>query len=142
MSLDRATCIRRVTRPVSAEVAMSLVDGYTGKPNGVNPARMLSLSLDNGKQYRLGNIPLSWFRANESGDRYDGTVDLARALDYSKLDPSEAPPVLALLGRSGMLNINDGGHRISAARLRGDLTIKALLVLPAIALTPPPLLPA
>lgn len=138
MRLNRVTCIRRVTRPVSDEVAMALVDGYTDKPGGVNPGRMLGLSLENGRTYRLGNVPLEWFRANEDGDRYDGTVDLVRAVAYSKLDPSEAPPVLALLGRSEMLNINDGGHRISAARMRGDLTINALVALPDIA----PLFPA
>ena len=135
MSLDRVTLIRRVTRPVSADVAMALVDGYTDKPGGVNPGRMLGLGLDNGRTYRLGNVPLEWFRANEEGERYDGTVDLERAVAYSKLDPTEAPPVLALLGRSGMLSINDGGHRISGARLRGDLTIKALIPLPALAVT-------
>ena len=129
MRLDRVACIRRLTRPVSDEVAMAMVDGYTDKPGGVNPGRMLGLSLDNGRTYRLGNVPLDWFRANENGDRYDGTVDIERAVAYSKLDPTEAPPVLALLGRAGMLLINDGGHRISGARLRGDITIRALIPL-------------
>jgi hypothetical protein len=120
--------ILAASKPVSTEDALALVAGKTEKLGGVDPAKMLAAGEGNGKQYRLGEIPLDLFIENEEGDLYDGTVDPERAKDYAARDPIGAPPVIASQGRKdGKLRIHDGGHRITAARLRGDKTITALV---------------
>jgi hypothetical protein len=123
--LDR---IIQATRPVVAREALQLVSGKTEKPGGVDPALLLAAGLGNGRRYFLGHVPLDLFRANDEGERYDGTVDIALARDYAARSPQGAPPVIAVLARDGSrLNIHDGGHRISAARIRGDQTLFALV---------------
>jgi hypothetical protein len=98
----------------------------------VNPALQVDAARDPRRQYRIGDVPLSLFRENEADDRYDGTVDLERAKDYASREGNNVPPVVAALSpRSGHLNIIDGGHRISAARMRGDAGIPAVVALPA-----------
>lgn len=76
-------------------------------------------------------VPLNWINENEAGDRYDGTVDRDRMIRYAKLDINT--PVYLLFGarteRLGRThaNVMDGGHRVSAARCRGDTAIKAIM---------------
>ena len=81
--------------------------------------------------YLLGCLPLEMFAPNEDGDLYDGTVNRKRAEEYAKRplkNVEDAPPVIALLSpRSGLLRIHDGGHRITAARMRGDFELFALV---------------
>ena len=73
----------------------------------------------------LERTQLSDIRANEKGDLYDDTVDYARASEYAKRD-TEFPPIILATTKDGRLNVSDGGHRISAARMRGDETILTL----------------
>ena len=120
------------TADIDVASARALLDGKTEKPYGVNPALQVDAARDPRRQYRIGAVPLSLFRENEAGVRYDGTVDLERAQDYASREPNDIPPVLAVLSpRSSQLNIIDGGHRISAARMRGDAAITAVVALPA-----------
>lgn len=116
--------ILAATRPVTMDGIRALVDGKTEKPGGTNPL----LHVNERDSYRVGDVPLALFVDNEEGDRYDGTVNPARAQDYASRNPVGAPPVIATQGRrDGKLRIIDGGHRISAARLRGDTTIPAIV---------------
>ncbi len=120
--------IEQVTTPISYEDAKSLVAGKTEKPGGTDPVRQIDAGEGNKASYRIGNVPISMFKENESGNRYDGTVNESLATDYSKRDASGAPPVIAVLSpKTGKLNILDGGHRITAARMRGDETISTLI---------------
>ena len=122
--------IDQLTQPISHDDARALVAGKTEKVGGVDPLKMIDAGEGNKKQYRLGNMPLSMFRENESGDRYDGTVDAKRAAEYAQRPANEMPPVIALVSKDGTrLNVLDGGHRISAARMRGDSTIPTLISL-------------
>ncbi len=120
--------VRAATKPISHDEALKLVSGKTEKPGGVDPARMLGASVENGRELRHGDVPLDAIRANEEGARYDGTVDMRRAAEYAERG-GEMPPVLLVEGRSGDLNVNDGGHRVTAARLRGDETIPAIVAM-------------
>jgi hypothetical protein len=121
-----------LTAPIAYDDARAQVTGRTEKPGGVDPARQIDAGEGNKKQYRLGRVPLDAFAPNESGDRYDGTVDMKRASDYQQRDPATAPPVIAVIStRTGKLNILDGGHRITAARMRGDHDILTLIAMPS-----------
>ena len=117
-------------RWIGVDEALALVGGKTGKPGGVDPAHWFKGdSREAG--YALALLPLRAFAPNEAGDRYDGTVELARARAYAALD-SQAPPVIAAPSRDGScLRILDGGHRISAARMRGDPGLLAIIRLSA-----------
>lgn len=112
------------TNPISLEHARQLVAGKTEKPGGVEPAAHF---LDKRGVYRIGMIPLGLFRPNEVGQQYDGTVDVDRAHAYALRDPETAPPIIAGSRKSPLLAVLDGGHRISAARIRGDVCILALV---------------
>ena len=115
-------------KEITADEARSILAGKTEKPGGVDPAKQINASESNGKRLLLGSVPLADIRANEDGDRYDGTVDMARAQDYASRDPSTAPPVILVRSRkTGDLNVVDGGHRVTAARLRGDTSIPAIV---------------
>lgn len=78
-------------------------------------------------------VPLDWVRPNELADRYDGTVDMDRAMRYAESEISA--PVHLLFGprtqkRGGaQAYVSDGGHRVTAARMRGDTHILALMPL-------------
>lgn len=110
--------------PISYEQARQLVAGKTEKPHGIDPAKHF---LDTRGVYRLGLIPLGLFKPNEIGQQYDTTVDIDRAQGYALRDPATAPPIIAGSRKSSLLSVIDGGHRISAARIRGDVCILALV---------------
>ena len=86
---------------------------------------------DDGSGYIETDFPLDKIMQNEAGDRYDGTADAARVKEYAgkRIDA----PVHLLHGeraaRIGMRHagVMDGGHRVSAARLRGDSHIRAIM---------------
>jgi len=118
------------TTEITGNDARLLVAGKTEKPGGTDPVRQISAAEGNGRTFRVGSIPLEMFAPNEDGDRYDGTVDIARARDYASRPAETAPPVIATISpRTGLLSIIDGGNRISAARLRGDTAISTIVSL-------------
>jgi hypothetical protein len=117
-----------IGRGLSRDEAMALVAGKTEKPGGVNPAAWIS---DTDKKMTYGRIRLDEVKANEAGALYDGTVDAKRAADYASRPASnDAPPVLLMIGKrtNGMMNVLDGGHRVTAARMRGDEYIPAIVM--------------
>ncbi|WP_454727730.1 MULTISPECIES: ADP-ribosyltransferase-containing protein [Cupriavidus] len=130
VALPRAAL--QALQPISEAQAAALVAAKTGKPHGVDPAQHFDCRFASAKRNLYGHVPLSAFVANDAGERYDGTVDLARAYAYAAQPAQDVPPVIAVIGRhSGMLNIIDGGHRLSAARLRGDARIPVIVRVPA-----------
>ncbi|WP_432262807.1 hypothetical protein [Cupriavidus sp. TMH.W2] len=119
-------------QPLSEAQALAMVAGKTGKPHGVDPALHFDARFAEAKRNLYGLVPPSAFVANDAGERYDGTVDLARAHAYAAQPAGDVPPVIAVIGRrSGMLHIIDGGHRLSAARLRGDAQVPVIVRVPA-----------
>jgi hypothetical protein len=116
---------------VTNEEALAMVRGKTEKPGGTDPTRLLGAGIKNGREYTLEHVPLSAVRPNEAGDLYDGTVGRALAESYAKRPAvgKDVPPVILLSGprTKGVLNVMDGGHRVTAARMRGDETILALV---------------
>lgn len=76
--------------------------------------------------YRFGTVPLASFSSNGAGDLFDSTVDRQLADRYRSMK-TPAPPVLAVERPDGSLGLLDGGHRITAARLRGDVAITAIV---------------
>lgn len=117
-------------RPITPDEARAMVAGKTEKPGGTDPTMQISAGEGNGKSMSYGRVPLSVVRANEEGALYDGTVNAARALEYAKRPPGNVPPVILVTGRrtNGIFNVLDGGHRVSAARLRGDTDIPAIVM--------------
>lgn len=125
--------IESITKEISHNEARKLVEGKTEKPGGVDPVRQIDAGEGNNSMLRMGEVPLSMFKQNEGGDLYDGTVNRKRAEAYRDRPAAGAPPVIAVLSpRTGKLNILDGGHRITAARMRGDATIQAIISLKSI----------
>ncbi|MGQ0595775.1 hypothetical protein [Aquabacterium sp.] len=126
-----ATVLAGITQPISVDDARALIAGKTEKPGGTDPVRLLGASAGNGKEFRIGDIPLDMIADNEAGGLYDSTVDLERAQEYASRSAGAVPPVIVLVPRKGgKLRVHDGGHRISAARMRGDKTIRAIVAVP------------
>lgn len=126
--------IRLAQRTIDHGTAIrELASAWWGGKNATQPfnPEIKFLTNDDGSGYVIAVIPLDWVRPNEAGDRYDGTVDRDRALRYAR--QSINTPVYLLFGarmeRLGRAhaNVMDGGHRVSAARLRGDPAIKAIM---------------
>ncbi|WP_241025650.1 hypothetical protein [Burkholderia sp. Tr-20390] len=88
--------------------------------------------LDDGRDWVLVNLPLDWVAPNMADARYDSTVDLHRARTYAA-SPGQFEPIHLLYGsrlqRRHVFTaaVMDGGHRVSAARMRGDTRILALM---------------
>lgn len=110
---------------ISAQTAKQLVSGKTSKPNGVDPAK--HFVRDSG-EYLLAMIPLEFFAPNDSHEAYDATVDIELAKAYATApDFDSMPPVIAGSRLSEHLNIIDGGHRITALRMRRAKCIRTLI---------------
>jgi hypothetical protein len=86
---------------------------------------------DDGTGYVEVLVPLEMIRPNEAGDRYDGTVNAERLAVYVNMEIDA--PVHLLFGErmaqrgAQYANVMDGGHRVSAARLRQDTHILAVM---------------
>jgi hypothetical protein len=87
------------------------------------------------EDFVLVDLPLWMVRANEDGDAYDGTSDMNRVRVYAKTQIM-APIYVGYNARTSRIQkeegikggyVVDGGHRVSAARLRGDTHIRALM---------------
>jgi hypothetical protein len=135
---DYATPLDRIlacTEPIDPLTARRLVAGKTEKPGGSDPGERIAGLVALGRTLRIGHVPLELIRENEAGDRYDGTVNLDRAMGYKARPGAEAPPILggASARSCWRINVLDGGHRTTAARLRGDQTLYTI-----VAIAPPP----
>lgn len=87
------------------------------------------------EDFVLVDLPLRMIRPNERGDSYDGTSDMDRVHAYTKTQITT--PIFVGYNAFGARRqkeegfkggyVADGGHRVSAARLRGDTYIRALM---------------
>lgn len=86
---------------------------------------------DDGSGWVEAHVPLDKVRPNEAGGLYDGTADPKRVAEY--VGQKIETPVHLLFGeRAARLGgkhaaVMDGGHRVSAARKRGDESIRAIM---------------
>ncbi|MEM8515206.1 hypothetical protein RCH14_004566 [Massilia sp. MP_M2] len=86
---------------------------------------------DDGTGYVKVSVPLEMIRPNEAGDRYDGTVNAERLVVY--VNTEIETPIHLVFGErmekrgAQHANVMDGGHRVSAARLRQDSHIRAVM---------------
>jgi hypothetical protein len=128
-----ATTTPRVQSVLATGEAHAILrDAWLSGKNRDNPhARWTAPGRDEGA-WVIVDMPLSWIQANEAGDLYDGTVNLDRARAYAKVAAIDAPVYLAFgpravrFGRSEAA-VMDGGHRTSAARMRGDQSLRAIM---------------
>lgn len=106
---------------VSREEAASLL-APSEKEGGVDPRTRLRDG-----DYILETVTLDAIAPNEQGDLYDSTVRRPVAEDYANRKEFNPPPILVVPSRDGRtLNVLDGGHRVTAARMRGEKTITIL----------------
>lgn len=123
----------RIVRHLTREQAnQALGDAWWGGKNKDTPRRDHDYTgNDDGSGWVEARMPLDKVRPNEAGGLYDGTADPKRVADYAqrKIDT----PVHLLFGeRAARLGgkhaaVMDGGHRVSAARKRGDAEIPAIM---------------
>ncbi|HEP6431526.1 TPA: hypothetical protein VDB83_005858 [Burkholderia cenocepacia] len=115
----------------ASEAHLLLRAAFANGKHGGHCARWVPPA-DNGRDWVLINLPLDWVAPNAAAERYDSTVDVHRARTYAASVGQFAPIHLlygARLQRRNVLTaaVMDGGHRVSAARMRGDTRILALL---------------
>lgn len=124
-----------ITRRMSVQAAdRALLDTWNGGKNresGTPLADHVRLAKEDPSGYADAYIPLAWVRPNEAGDVYDEAVNLPRVQRYAQANIST--PVHLLFSERMMARgkehayVSDGGHRVSAARMRGDTHILALM---------------
>lgn len=121
--------VRHLTRE---EANCILGDAWWGGKNKGQPRIDRDYtSAHDGSGWILADVPLHWVRPNEAGDLYDGTARDERVREYAGQVIS-APVYLSYgprMVRRGETHayVIDGGHRVSAARLRGDTHIRAIM---------------
>jgi hypothetical protein len=126
---ERADAPRYLTRTQARRELVRAWDEGKNAGTGFNCAD--PTSNDDGTGWLRANVPIDLVRANEEGDRYDSTTNYDRAKSYAD-NPISAPLQLVFRVRS-VLNghttaaVVDGGHRISAARMRGDSYVPAIM---------------
>lgn len=110
---------------ITLAAAHRIMKGNTEKPGGTDPCIIYANGPNDKRVLLLTFIAVNAIARNEEGQRYDGTVNLDLARTYASRE-SFAPPInLTQSRRSKELRVLDGGHRISAARMRGDESIMA-----------------
>jgi hypothetical protein len=123
--------LRRLSVDQAAQALSSAWNGGKNLEQNTPISAHVNLAKADSDGYVEVRLPLSWVRPNEDGDLYDGTVNRDRARRYARLDITT--PVHLLFGergaRRGLMcaNVSDGGHRVSAARMRGDTHLLALM---------------
>jgi len=132
--VQETTTEAKIVRVISREMARSELHAawFGGKNADMPISNAIDLtSNDDGSGYVELLMPLDWIRPNELGERYDGTVDADRMRRYAQLE-IDTPvylsygPKLQRLGRPHA-NVMDGGHRVSAARLKNLRVIPAIM---------------
>jgi hypothetical protein len=117
-----------MTRLPAEEANKIINDAWWSGKNAGNKRTDYALA---NTDYIVDKIPLSKVTPNEAGALYDGTVNPARAAEYAKQQIDT--PVYLLYGDRAIkngrstANVMDGGHRVSAARMRGDEFINAIM---------------
>jgi hypothetical protein len=121
--------IRHMTRH---EADAALGDAWWGGKNkGAKRVDHGYTSNDDGSGWVEAHVPLDKVRPNEAGELYDGTADPARVAEYAskKIDTPVHLLFSERAARKGSKHaaVMDGGHRVSAARKRGDASIRAVM---------------
>ncbi len=93
------------------------------KPGSHDPSKFIKDT----DRFKFGKVALADIAKSESGVAYDSTVNMERARDYASRQGSFPPILIGEKRESGLHNVHDGGHRTTAARLRGDTHIAALV---------------
>ncbi|WP_321820840.1 MULTISPECIES: hypothetical protein [unclassified Burkholderia] len=110
-----------------------LREAWFGGKNRDNPHARWIAPTDDGKPWVIADVPLAWIRPNEAGVLYDGTVNLERARAYAAAMPRIDVPVYLAFGPRMVAKgrtvaaVHDGGHRVTAARMRGDSMLHAIM---------------
>lgn len=124
----------RVVRTIPSAEARDMLHAayYGGKNKDLKPT---PFHKDEQQDFVLVDLPLSMIQPNEEGDRYDATSNMDRVQAYAKAQITT--PVFITYSAYGARRqqaegfkggwVADGGHRVSAARLRGDSHIAALM---------------
>ncbi len=115
----------------ATEAHSQLRAAFANGKHGGNGARWVP-PVDDARDWVLVNLPLDWVAPNAAGELYDGTVDMHRARAYADSSGLFEPVHLLYGSRLQRRNVftaavMDGGHRVSAARMRGETRILALL---------------
>jgi hypothetical protein len=111
-------------KAISPEVARTMLRP-SEKEGGVDP-RSGKMWVLNGKQYLFEKMPLDSIGKNQNGDLYDSTTRRNLAENYAKREGDFPPIILTQSKIDGIWEVRDGGHRISAARMRGDQFIDTI----------------
>jgi hypothetical protein len=115
----------------AAQASALLRASFLAGKNAGHPQRWVPMRGDDADWIHM-RMSLDWIDPNEDGDRYDSTVDRARAQSYAE-EPGDFPAVHISYGPrrasrgATTAAVQDGGHRVTAARLRGDKNIFVLL---------------
>lgn len=126
-----------IIRKISVQAAdRLLLDAWNSGKNGESGTPLadhVHLAKEDPDGYVEANVPLAWVRPNEFGNLYDDAITPQRAQRYAQADITITTPVHLLFSERMMARgkehayVSDGGHRVSAARLRGDTHILALM---------------
>lgn len=110
----------------------ALVEAWWGGKNASQPRTPLNpTGNDDGSGWVLAEVELHLVRPNEEPGRYDATVDPVRANAYASTNIEV--PVHLLFGERAVRHgarcaaVMDGGHRVTAARIRGVPFIRAVM---------------
>lgn len=123
----------RINRYLCVEEAYRLLGDawWGGKNRGLKRVDHNYTGSDDGSGFVEVFVPLDKIQPNEAGDRYDGTVVPERLAAYVNEDIRT--PVHLLYGERSQRKgrpfafVMDGGHRVSAARLRQATHILAIM---------------
>lgn len=131
MTEDDVHVLRHLSLEQAAQTLLVAWNGGKNLEQNTPIAAHVNLAKPDPDGYVEVRIPLSWVRPNESGCLYDGTVNEGRAKRYAQ--SAITAPVHLLFGERmanrGLIcaNVSDGGHRVSAARMRGDTHLLAIM---------------
>lgn len=131
MIADDVHILRRLSLKQANQALLSAWNGGKNLEQNTLISAHANLANPDPNGYFEVRIPLSWVRPNKSDFLYDRTVNESRAKRYAQLDITT--PMHLLFGdrmaNRGLrfAHVNDGGHRVSAARMCGDTHLLALI---------------
>jgi hypothetical protein len=127
------TILPSISRVLTTPEAHAILrDAWLGGKNRNDPHARWVPPGSHETGWLLVEMPLDWVQPNDAGELYDGTVNPERARAYADGAPIDTPVYLvygARSVRSGRTHaaVMDGGHRTSAARMRGEPTLPAIM---------------
>jgi hypothetical protein len=134
MRLCEVADMPHVLQTVPSAEAQEMLNAafYGGKNKGQTPT---AIHRHEREDFVLVDLPLRLIQPNEAGEAYDGTSDMDRVRTYAKT--LITTPIFVTYNAWGARQqqvdgfkggyVADGGHRVSAARLRGATHIRTLM---------------